>query len=184
VRTGGAPASQLNAIRLAIATVSASLATGTHIVTMMDGPMALQRLMAELPALLAFGLALVGLLLSSVGVYGLIANIVARRTREIGVHLAIGARPLDVVWLVTMKTLRPVVWGVMIGGAGAVALSLFLHSLIVTPDIPDLTFGGGAFNPAVFGGVLLVLISVVAAACLVPARRAARLDPTVALRAD
>lgn len=184
VRTAGAPSAAVNAVRLAIANVSATLSTGTHIVTMMDGPMALQRLMAELPALLAFGLALVGLLLSSVGVYGLISNIVARRTREIGVHLAIGARPLDVIWLVTMRTLRPVVWGALIGGAGAVALSLFLHSLIVTPDIPDLTFGGGAFSPAVFGGVFLVLISVVAAACVLPARRAARLDPTVALRAE
>jgi len=184
VRTAGPPSSEASAVRLAITNVAPTLAAATHILTMEDGPLALQRLMAELPALLAFGLALVGLLLSSVGVYGLISHIVARRTREIGVYLAIGARPVDVMWLVTMKTLRPVVWGALIGAGGAVALSMLLHSLIVTPGVPDLTFGAGAFNPAVFLGVLVVLMSVVAAACVLPAARAARLDPTNALRAE
>ena len=184
VRTVGSPSSEANAVRLAITDVSPTLNAGTHILTMEDGPVALQRLMAQLPAWLALGLALAGLLLSSVGVYGLVSHIVARRTREIGVHLAIGARPVDVMRLVIVKTLRPVVWGAVVGTAGALSLSLLLHSLITAPDIPDLTFGAGAFHPAVFIGVFAVLITVVAAACVLPARRAARLDPTIALRIE
>src|SRR5689334_6095643 len=63
--------------------------------------------------------ALAGLVLASVGVYGLISQIVTRRTREIGVHLAIGARPIQVIRLVAWKTLRPVMWGAALGGIGA-----------------------------------------------------------------
>jgi ABC-type antimicrobial peptide transport system permease subunit len=146
--------------------------------------MALQQLMAEVPAMVALALALAGLALASVGVYGLISQIVTRRTREIGVHVAMGAQPRQVIALVAKKTLRPVAWGTVVGGFGAFGLSLFLRSLIAMPDVPDLTFGAGAFNPLVFMGVLAVLGLVVVAACYLPARRAATVDPTVALRSE
>ena len=184
VRTRGAPASATSAIRLAIAGVSPLLTSRTHILTMRDGPMALQRLMAQAPAMVALVLALAGLALASVGVYGLISQIVTRRTREIGVHIAIGARPRQVIRLVAWKTMRPVMWGAGIGGVGAVGLSFLLRALVSAPDVPDLTFGAGAFNPIVFLAVLGALGIVVVAACCVPARRAALVDPTVALRSD
>ena len=184
VRTRGNPGSVVNAVRKEVATVSPSLMSQTHVLTMRAGPMALQQLMAEVPAMVALVLALAGLALASVGVYGLISQIVTRRTREIGVHVAIGAQPRQVIALVAKKTLRPVAWGAVVGGLGAVGLSLFLRSLVAMPDVPDLTFGAGAFNPLVFLGVLAALGAVVAAACYVPARRAAMVDPTVALRAD
>jgi hypothetical protein len=184
VRTHGAPASALPAVRAAIAEVSPTLNDRALVVTMQDGPMSLQRLMANAPATLALVLAVAGLVLASIGVYGLIAQIVTRRTREIGVHMALGARGLQIVALVGRKTLRPVAWGALVGGIGAVALSFLLRALIAMPDVPDLTFGAGAFNPLVFLAVLGVLTVVVVAACYLPARRAVAVDPSVALRAD
>jgi predicted permease len=184
LRTRGAPAGATAAVRRAVAEVSPLLGSRTLVLTMREGPMALQRLMTDAPATIALGLALAGLFLASIGVYGLISQIVTRRTREIGVHMAIGARPLQVLALVIRETLRPVALGAIGGGVLAAALSTLLQKLIVMPDVPDLTFGTGAFNPEVYLGVLLALTLVVIAACWIPARRAALVDPTVALRAE
>jgi predicted permease len=184
VRTRGEPASAINDVRAAVASIAPSLASRTHVITMQDGPMALQRLMAKTPAMIALVLALAGLALASVGVFGVISQIVTRRTREIGVHMALGAGRRRVLWLVATKTLRPVAWGTLTGCIGAFGLSLVLRSLVAAPDVPDLTFGAGAFNPMVFAGVLAVLLLVVAAAFIVPARRAVMVDPARALRAE
>ena len=184
LRTRGTPASATNAVRVAITGISPLLSGRTHIVTLQDGPMAVQRLMAQAPAALALVLALAGLVLASVGVYGLIAQIVTRRTREIGVHMAIGARPLQVVGMIVRKTLRPVAWGAGAGTIAALGLCFFLRALISVPDVPDLTFGAGAFNPLVLVGVLSSLLVAVIAACVIPAHRAANVDPTVALRSE
>lgn len=184
VRTHGAPAAAIRDVRLTVASIAPSLTSRTHVVTMPDGPMALQRLMARVPAVIALVLALAGLALASVGVYGVISQIVTRRTREIGIHLALGARRRQVVWIVATKALRPVAWGVMIGGIGALGLSLAFRAFIAAPDVPDLTFGGGAFNPSVLGGVLGVLLVVIAAALIVPTRRAVMVDPARTLRAE
>ena len=146
--------------------------------------MALQQLMARLPAVIALTLALAGLALASVGVYGVISQIVTKRTREIGIHIALGAGRSQVVRLVAMKTLRPVAWGVMIGGVGAVGLSLVVRSFISAPDVPDLTFGAGAFSLPVFGAVVGVLLVIVMAALVVPLRRAVTVDPVRTLRSD
>jgi putative ABC transport system permease protein len=136
------------------------------------------------PAAIALGLALAGLLLASVGVYGVISQIVTRRTREIAIHLAMGASRGRVLRMVAVKTLRPVAWGLGVGGVLSVGVSLFLRSLIATADAPDLTFGAGAFNPTVFGAVVGVLAIVVAAAFAGPARRALAVDLVGSLRAD
>jgi predicted permease len=184
VRTRGAPQSTINLARAAIASISPTLGSRARVMTMQDGPMTLQRLMTKLPATIALVLALAGLALASVGVYGVISQIVTRRTREIGIHVALGAGRPSVVWLVARKTLRPVLWGALVGCAGAIGLSLVLRSLIAMPDAPDLTFGSGAFNPIVLGGVVAVLSLVVTAAFVMPAWRAVTVDPVVALRAE
>ena len=184
VRTRGAPESAMNDVRLAIASISPTLASRLQVVSMRGGPMALQQLMARLPAVIALTLALAGLALASVGVYGVIAQIVTKRTREIGIHIALGAGRSQVVRLVAMKTLRPVAWGVMIGGVGAVGLSLVVRSFISAPDVPDLTFGAGAFSLPVFGAVVGVLLVIVMAALVVPLRRAVTVDPVRTLRSD
>jgi predicted permease len=184
VRTRGEPELLENEVRTAIGLVSPILVARTFVVTMQAGPMALQRLMAEAPATVALLIAVLGLGLASVGVFGVISQIVVRRTREIGIHVALGARGRDVVWMVALKTLRPVMWGTAFGAVAALGLSLFLRSLIAMPDVPDLTLGAGAFNPAVFVGVAGVLALVVVAALGVPAWRAVRIDPVRALASD
>lgn len=184
VRTHGLPDAEINAVRLAIAGISPSAAANTGVLTMEDGPMMLQRLLSQIPAAIALVLAVAGLALASIGIYGVVAQIVARRTKEIGVHIALGARARQIVALVLRKTLNPIAWGAACGAVGAVGMSIVLRSVIATPDAPDLTFGAGAFNPLVFGGVVATLGAVIAAACFVPTRRATRVDPIVALRAD
>lgn len=184
VRTRGTPSSLINTVRVAINGISPTASAETHIMTMTGGPMALQQLMAQAPATVALVLALAGLALATIGIYGVIANIVTRRTREIGVRIALGAKPRQVVGLVMRKTLRPVAIGGAFGIAGAFGVSILLRSLIAMPDAPDLTFGAGAFNPAVFLGVAATLGAVVALACYIPSRRAVAVDPTVALKAE
>jgi ABC-type antimicrobial peptide transport system permease subunit len=178
------PSSAVNAVRLAINAVSPLASAETHVMTTVDGPMALQRLMAEAPGTVALVLAIAGLALAAIGIYGVIANIVARRTREIGLRMAIGAKPSQVVLFVMRRTLRPVGIGATFGVVGAIGVSLLLRSLIAMPDAPDLTFGAGAFSPIMFFGVIATLAVTVATACYVPARRAVTVDPTVALRSD
>jgi len=82
------------------------------------------------------------------------------------------------------RTMRPVMIGAAFGVLGAIGVSLVLRSLIAMPDAPDLTFGAGAFSPLVLFGVIGTLALVVALACLVPARRAAAVQPVVALRTE
>ena len=117
--------------------------------------------------------AAVALLLATGGVFGVMAYSVSRRTREIGVRVALGARSRDVVGMVLTQGLRTVLIGIVIGLAG---------SLAVTRVIQSLLFGISATDPLTFFGMILILISAAVLACYVPARRAARVDPMVALR--
>jgi putative ABC transport system permease protein len=120
-----------------------------------------------------FGVVAVGL--AAIGVYGVIAYGVARRTREIGIRMALGARPGDVVGLVVREGLALAAVGVAIGLAGAWALRQFLAGLLygITPN-----------DPLAFGGAALVLLGIAAAATLIPARHALRVDPARAIRTE
>jgi ABC-type antimicrobial peptide transport system permease subunit len=100
---------------------------------------------------------------------------VAQRTREIGVRLALGARPAAIAGMVVRQGLLPALAGAGAGIAAALALTRLLASRLV---------GVGAADPVTFAAVTLALLAVTATACALPARRAARIDPMVALRAD
>jgi len=113
------------------------------------------------------------LLLAAVGIYGVTSYTVNQRTQEIGIRIALGAQPADVRGLILGRTMRLAVCGVALGLAGALALTRYLGSLLyqVRP-----------FDPATFVVVSLILAGAALAACYVPARRAMRVDPMVALR--
>jgi putative ABC transport system permease protein len=120
-------------------------------------------------------LGVIALVLSATGLYGVMAYSVAQRTQEIGVRMALGTGASQVSWMVLRRGLIQLAIGLTLGLAGAFAVSRVLRSVLVriTPSDP-VTF--------VTIAVLLALVAIVA--CLVPARRATRVDPLVALRAE
>ena len=129
----------------------------------------------RLQALLVGAFAVIALVLAAVGVYGVVSYAVAQRTREIGVRMALGAQRSVVLRLVVAQGVRLTLMGILLGLAGSLAGARLLEGLL---------FGVGARDPATFVGVPVLLFLVSAVACYVPARRAASVDPAIALRAD
>jgi putative ABC transport system permease protein len=129
--------------------------------------------MVTMRVLAAFAIA--ALALAAIGVYGVVAFQVTDRTREIAVRIALGAGAGDVLWLVTRQGLVPIAVGLAIGLAGAAALTRFLRGLL---------FDVGAADPFTFIATALLLLLSAFLACLLPARRAVRTEPSIALQGD
>ena len=119
--------------------------------------------------------ALLALLFSAVGLYAVTAYSASQRTREIGLRVALGARPGQVQWLVLRRALWQLAIGLSLGIAAALSVGQLLGSQL---------FGTGALEPTTLISIVAILTSVALLACVVPARRAARLDPMVALRSE
>src|SRR5580693_353710 len=170
-RTAQDPAGMVNALRGAVWAVDA------------DRPVAFIRTMDQLmeenvadrerPMTLLGIFAGLALVLACIGVYGVLAYSVAQRTREIGVRMALGARPLDVTRMVVTRGLR---LG-LLGLAAGIGLALILGRLLQT-----LLYGVKVVAPAVYAATALALLLIALLACVIPAQRAARVDPVVALR--
>jgi predicted permease len=133
-----------------------------------------QRLLTErLIALLSAGFGLLATLLAAVGLYGVIAFVVARRTKDLGVRVALGAKSGTVIWLVMKDVLLLLAIGLAIGIPSALGLGRFVSAQL---------YGIKGTDPWIAGASMIVLIAVTAAAGLIPARRASRIDPILALR--
>ena len=117
--------------------------------------------------------ALVALLLGAVGIYGVVSYSVASRTREIGLRMALGALKATVMRSVFAIGMRPVLTGLAVGLLGAIAIAGTLRTML---------FGIAPTDPLALGSVVLVLLATSAFACYLPARRAAALEPIIALR--
>jgi ABC-type antimicrobial peptide transport system permease subunit len=119
--------------------------------------------------------AVVGLMLAAIGIYGVVSYTVVQRTGELGIRLALGAQRRDVMWLVLGKGAFLVVSGALLGVAGAYAVSRALIALI--PSLPTR-------DPLTIGITSLALVAVALVACYIPARRATKVDPLIALRSE
>jgi len=171
VRTGVPPASLTSAVTEAIHRVDADEpVVGVQTMeAVVDESIAQNRLNMILLSAFA-GLAL---LLASIGIYGVQAYAVRQRTREVGIRVAMGAQPAEVFRLIIAQGLRLATTGIVIGLAASFALTRLMASQL---------YGLSATDPWTFIGVSMVLLTVALAACFIPARRATRIDPVVALR--
>ncbi|HLJ41276.1 MAG TPA: ABC transporter permease [Candidatus Acidoferrales bacterium] len=171
VRTAGDPMSVANAVREQVWAVDKDQPV-THVMpleTMLADYLAPR----ELQSSLLGGFAGFALLLAALGIYAVLAFSVTQRTQEIGVRVALGAQRTDILRQILMQGLKMAGLGVVIGVAGALALSQTLATLL---------FGVSATDPLTLAGAVAVLLGVAAAACYLPARRAMKVDPMVALR--
>ncbi len=173
VRTESDPAGFTEAIRRTIRSLDA------------EQPLAQMRTMEEIlgetyarqrfSTVLMSGFSIIALLLAAIGIYGMLAYSVNERTREIGVRVALGAQPRSIVSMIVGSGLRLVAGGTVVGIAGALALSGLIKGML---------FGIQPTDVLTYVAVALLLASVAIVAAWIPARRAARLDPLNALRAE
>jgi macrolide transport system ATP-binding/permease protein len=173
VRTFGNPAATLNAIRGVIHDADPQLA--------MIQPLTMDQIIAQSPSVfqrrypsyLVGSFAMLALILGTIGLYGFISYSVSQRTREIGIRIAVGAKRTDILRLVLSHGIRLILIGLVLGMVAALGLTRLMNSLL---------YGVGANDPLTFAGVAVLLTLVALFACYVPARRATRVDPIIALR--
>jgi putative ABC transport system permease protein len=139
----------------------------------MEENLEIWRTPSRMLAFLTGALGLSGLLLASLGIYGVVSYAVSGRIREIGIRMTLGAEPGGILSLILKQGMRPVMWGLVIGFAICAGASRFMSVML---------YGISPFDPLTFGGVALFLSAVAFLACYVPARRATMVDPMVALR--
>jgi predicted permease len=173
VRTSADPASAASAVTAAVHRVDSQLPV-EHVVTM-EGLVSASLFSQRFNVLLLGAFAGLALVLAAVGIYGVLSYTVRRRVREIGIRMALGASHSDVLRLVVTDGMKPILLGVALGIAAALALSRVVASLI---------FGVRATDPLTFAAVALLLVAVGLLATVLPAYRATRVEPVSILREE
>ncbi len=165
------PLTLTRAVHDAFAEIDPLIPTGStrSMEQVLSRSLALRNFMRMLLSAFAF----LALLLAAIGIYGVISYAVSQRTREIGVRMALGATPTGMLGLILRESLQLIFLGVVIGIAAALGLTRLLSSML---------YGITSTDSVIFLSVTVLLVSVALAACLIPARRAMRIDPIVALR--
>ena len=171
VRTNGEPTALSGAVRNAVRSVEKGVPL--YNLKTMDDVVATSAAPHRTPMLLFTAFAGVAMLLAMLGIYGITTYYVTQRTHEIGIRMALGAQLRDVLRLVLSRGMLLAVVGVGVGLVGAFLLTRFLTTML---------FGVQPVDPLTFGAVSVVLIAVALIACLIPARRATKVDPVIALR--
>jgi predicted permease len=173
VRTAGDPSGAIGAVRAALRSADPQL--------ILIQPLTMDQIIAQSPSVflrrypsfLIGSFAGLALILAMVGLYGLISYSVTQRTREMGIRVALGAQGRDVLLLVVGEGARLAAIGVAVGVVAALGMTQLMRSLL---------FGVSAADPVIFAGVAVLLTLVAMGACYIPARRASRMNPIVALR--
>jgi putative ABC transport system permease protein len=173
VRTDAAPESLLPAIRKQIKALDPDLPMAN--VKTMEQWLTTSAAQPRLTSILLSVFAGVALLIAAIGIYAVLAYSVSQRTREIGLRMALGATQRRVLGLIVSEGMRVVLLGLVIGLAGGLALGRTVQSLV---------YGVGVSDPKIYFVVAAILTAVALAACFIPARRAAGVDPMVALREE
>ena len=171
IRTAGDPRLWEGAVRRQIASVDKD--QPPHDFATLEQPEAASHTSRRVNLLLLSAFAGLGLILASVGIYGVVSYSVSQRTHEIGLRMALGGERGDVLKIVVGQGLRSVLIGTAIGVAASIGLTRFLQAML---------FGVKPIDPATFFAVALLLSGVALLACYIPARRATKVDPMVALR--
>src|SRR6266403_1382311 len=171
VRTSGDPLAAISMVRDQIHSLMPNIPVAE--VASMEQLLARSLSRARFSMLLLSVFAALALVLAAVGIYGVMAYAVAQRTREIGVRLALGAQPRDVLSMVLVGGGKLAAFGVALGLIGSLGMNYFLRSQL---------YGVSSTDPLTYFTVAVLLGAVALAACYLPARRATRVDPLVALR--
>jgi ABC-type antimicrobial peptide transport system permease subunit len=173
LRTQSQPSSLVSAVTAAIHTIDSDQPV-TDIMTM-DDVVDTSLSQRRFSMLLLAAFAVLALLLAAVGIYSVLSFAVRRRVREIGIRVALGAEVKDILRLIVTEGMKPALIGLLLGVAGALALGKVLASFI---------YGIAAYDPLTFAAVAALLAAVALLASIIPAYRAARIEPTRALREE
>jgi predicted lysophospholipase L1 biosynthesis ABC-type transport system permease subunit len=176
VRTTGNPVKLTSSVRRLVRSLDPDLplqGVRTMEQQVASSPMALMPV--RVGSLIAGAQGMIAVLLAAMGIFGLVAFAVTRRTREIGIRMAMGARAIDVIRLVSIQSLRLAAVGLVCG---------LLLALAVLRVLAPLLYDVSPTDPVALGGAVAVIITVTTLACWLPARRAAKVDPVVALRRE
>ncbi len=173
VKTRGNAADALPLVRAAVADIDPNMALFS--VMTLDSATSISLLPVKVAATVAGTLGALALILGAIGLYGVMSYLVRQRTREIGIRMALGAERGTVVGLVTGHGMRWTGIGLVVGLAASFAVAKLIAGFL---------YGVGPADPTAFVGIALLLIGTAYVACYIPARRASRIDPLVALREE